>query len=108
MTFALNRRRLETCLAVSDDDVRTAMAVAFAHFKLVVEPGGAVALAAVLSGRVPCRDRAVVVVASGGNVDRETFADALDGADWTVPPPRRRLRRNRYRPGSGFRALYRL
>lgn len=86
MTFVLNRRRLETCLAVSDDDVRTAMAVAFAHFKLVVEPGGAVALAAVLSGRLPCRDRAVVVVASGGNVDRETFVDALDGADWTAPP----------------------
>ena len=86
LTFALNRRRLETCLAVGDDDVRTAMAVAFAHFRLVVEPGGAVALAAVLSGRISCRDRVIVVVASGGNVDRGTFVDALDGADWTAPP----------------------
>ena len=67
VTFTLNRKRLDACVTVSDADVQTAMAVAFSHLKIVVEPGGAVALAAVLSGQVVCRDRTVVVVASGGN-----------------------------------------
>ena len=60
------------------------MAVAFSHLKIVVEPGGAVALAAVLSGQVVCRDRTVVVVASGGNVDPDTLA--MDSVDWNAPP----------------------
>jgi threonine dehydratase len=42
-----------------------------------VEPGGAAALAAVLSGRVPIKGRTIAVTASGGNVDRETFVAAL-------------------------------
>ena len=86
VTFALNRERLEACLTVSDTEVQTAMAVAFTHLKIVVEPGGAVALAAALSGRVTCRDRTVVVVASGGNVDPDTFAAAIDVVDWSAPP----------------------
>jgi threonine dehydratase len=56
------------------------MAVAFADYKLVVEPGGAVALAAVLSGKYAIKGRIVAVVASGGNVDREIFAAALNQA----------------------------
>ena len=77
VTFALNRRRLKACLAVSDDEVRSAMMVAFTHLKIVVEPGGAVALAAILSGQVECRNRTVVAVASGGNVDPATFINAM-------------------------------
>ncbi|MEQ9333519.1 threonine/serine dehydratase [Thalassobaculum sp.] len=77
LTFALNRRLLAGGLAVDDDEVRHAMRTAFETLKLVVEPGGAVALAAVLSGRIEISGRTVVVVASGGNVDPETFADAL-------------------------------
>ena len=53
LTFGLNRQLLAGGLAVSDDEVRDAMAFAFRHLKLVVEPGGAVALAAVLSGKLP-------------------------------------------------------
>ena len=53
------------------------MAAAFTHLKLVLEPGGAVALAAALEGRLDCRGKTVAVVASGGNVDAETFAAAL-------------------------------
>jgi threonine dehydratase len=53
------------------------MAAAFRHLKLVVEPGGAVALAAALSGLVELRDRTVAVVLSGGNVDPELFAEVL-------------------------------
>ncbi len=77
LTFAINRRLLAGGFAVGDDEVGHAMAVAFADYKLVVEPGGAVALASVLSGKLAIAGKAVAVVASGGNVDRETFATAL-------------------------------
>jgi len=53
------------------------MAVAFADLKLVIEPGGAAALTAVLSGKFAIEGKTVAVTASGGNVDRETFAAAL-------------------------------
>ena len=77
ITFAINRLRLSGGLVASDDEVRRAMAVAFQELKLVVEPGGAVALAAALAGRIPDSPRTVVVVASGGNVDPATFQTAL-------------------------------
>ncbi len=77
LTFELMRRLLAGGVAVTDDEVRAAMAFAFRRLRLVVEPGGAVALAAVLSGQLPVRDRTVAVVVSGGNVDSGTFAQAL-------------------------------
>jgi threonine dehydratase len=64
-------------LVASDDEVRHAMAVAFQELKLVVEPGGAVALAAALAGRIPGDPRIVAVVASGGNVDPALFREAI-------------------------------
>ena len=79
LTFALNRRLLTGGLAVTDDEVRDAMAFACRHLKLVVEPGGAVALAAVLSGKLPLEGRTVAIVLSGGNVDPALFADAITG-----------------------------
>ena len=60
-----------------DDEVLDAMELAFREFKLVVEPGGAVALAAALTGKLPVKGRAVAVVCSGGNVDHATFMRAL-------------------------------
>jgi threonine dehydratase len=77
LTFAINGPRLAGGLAVTDDEVRHAMAVAFEAYKLVVEPGGAVALAAALAGRLPGDADAVLVVASGGNVDPAVFAASL-------------------------------
>jgi threonine dehydratase len=77
LTFALMQRLLAGGLAVSDAEVRRAMAWAFRHMKLVVEPGGAVALAAVLSGRLDVRGRTVAVVVSGGNVDTDVYCVAL-------------------------------
>jgi threonine dehydratase len=77
LTFALNRRLLKGGLAVSDDEARAAMATAFLEYKLVVEPGGAVAMACVLSGKYPIAGRTVVAVASGGNVDPAQFAQVL-------------------------------
>jgi threonine dehydratase len=77
LTFALNRRHLAGGLAVSDAEVVRAIALAFSHLKVVVEAGGAVALAAVLSGRFDARGRTVLVVLSGGNVDPGLFAEVL-------------------------------
>ena len=81
LTFALNRAQLAPGLVVSDGEARSALRAAFRHLKLVVEPGGAVALAAALAGRVDCRGRTVVVVLSGGNVDAGAFREALAGDD---------------------------
>lgn len=77
LTFALNHRQATGGLTVTDDEVRAAMAVAFEELKLVIEPGGAAALAAVLAGRLPEHYATVAVIASGGNVDGDTFAAAL-------------------------------
>jgi threonine dehydratase len=79
LTFALHRRYLAGGVAVSDAEVARAMAMAFSHLKLAVEPGGAVALAAVLSGRFAARGRTVLVMLSGGNVDPGLFAQVLAG-----------------------------
>ena len=80
LTFAVNSRLLARGLAVSDAEVAHAMRLAFRHLRLVVEPGGAVALAAALAGKLPVRGRTVGVVVSGGNVDAELFAKVLTAA----------------------------
>ena len=74
LTFAINRKLLGAGLVVSDDEVKEAIRFAFRHLKLVIEPGGAVALAAVLSGKIDTKERVTVVVLSGGNIDAEMFA----------------------------------
>ena len=80
MTFEINLRLASHGLAVSDAEVADAMRFAFRNLKLVVEPGGAVALAAVLSGKIETNSKTTVVVLSGGNVDRELFAAIQLGA----------------------------
>lgn len=75
--FEINRRLGAGAVAVTDDEVLAAMAFAFLRLKLVVEPGGAVALAALLSGRFEARARCIVAVLSGGNVDPATIESAL-------------------------------
>ncbi len=77
LTFPINRALLAGGLAVSDDQVRDAMRFAFSTLKLVVEPGGAVALAAALNGLAPACDGATVIILSGSNVDSLAYADIL-------------------------------
>ena len=83
LTFAINRQRLAGVLLVTDDQVRAAMAYAFNHLKLVLEPGGAAALAAVHSGVASAafdlRGKHVVAMLSGGNVDPQMFAEIIAG-----------------------------
>ena len=80
MTFAMNKGRLAEGYVVSEAEVRSAVRFAFETLKLVVEPGGAVGLAAVLSGKINAKDKNVGIVLSGGNVDAKLFADILAGA----------------------------
>lgn len=75
--FAIARQRFAQAAAVSDDEVLRAMKFAFLNLKIVLEPSGAVTLAALLYERVEVRGKNVALIASGGNVDPETFARAL-------------------------------
>ena len=68
--------RAEPGVAVSDEEVRTAQRFAFSKLNLVVEPGGAAALAAALAGKVPLDENTVILV-TGGNTDAESFAAML-------------------------------
>jgi threonine dehydratase len=78
LTFPINCRlsRVET---VSDAEVAEAVRYAFRALKLVVEPGGAVSLAALLSGKVEAKGRTTAVVLSGGNIDPTLFAEIIEG-----------------------------
>jgi threonine dehydratase len=77
LTFAINRTLLAGGLSVTDDEVRAARRTVFVEFKLVVEPGGAVAVASVLAGKLPTAGKTIVAVASGGNVDPAMFAQIM-------------------------------
>jgi threonine dehydratase len=77
ITFAINGKLLSGGITASDEEVGAAMAFAFRELKLVVEPGGAVGLAALLEGRLDVRDRNVVIVLSGGNVDADLYAKLI-------------------------------
>jgi threonine dehydratase len=83
LTFSIMRERLAGSLVIPDAAVRAAMRFALSEFKLVLEPGGAIALAALLSGAVDARGKTVAVIASGGNVDLEHYR-ALIGPDQAV------------------------
>lgn len=77
LPFALNRHKLARVLTASDEKVLAAIRFAFEHLRLVVEPGGVVALAALLAQPEALRGRRAVVVLSGGNVEPEIFRSAL-------------------------------
>ncbi len=64
-------------LAATDDEAKAAMAVASEHFKLVLEPGGAVGLACACLNRRQFHGKTVAVVASGGNVDPDRYVQFL-------------------------------
>src|SRR5262245_33295205 len=74
LTFEINRHLVGDGLTANEDEIGQAVAFAFRELKLVVEPGGAVGLAALLAGRLEVRGKVAVVVLSGGNVDPELFA----------------------------------
>jgi threonine dehydratase len=77
ITYEVARTRFAGAVSIPDIEVQRAMAFAFRHLKLVLEPSGAIGLAAALTGAVDIKGKSVVIVASGGNVDAETFMAAL-------------------------------
>src|SRR5690606_27489536 len=78
LTFPINQR-LEGILTVTDAEVAEAVRFAFRHLKLVVEPGGAVSLAALLAGKLSTQDMTTAIVLSGGNVDPTLFSEIIEG-----------------------------
>ena len=77
LTFDILKARAATGVAVSETEIEDAIRFAYARFRLVIEPGGAVALAAVLANKVALGRRTVVTL-SGGNIDPLHFAAILD------------------------------
>jgi threonine dehydratase len=77
ITFAINSQLLSHGVTASDEEVGVAVGFAFRELKLVVEPGGAVGLAALLAGRIDVTGKNVVIVLSGGNVDADLFAKLI-------------------------------
>jgi threonine dehydratase len=73
--FALAKTHLAGSITVNDDDLARAVSYAFRRLKLVVEPGGAAGLAALLRDAAEFRGRTIAVVLSGGNCDPQTTAD---------------------------------
>jgi len=73
ITFAINRSLVGAGVTASDAEVAAAVAFAFSELKLVVEPGGAVALAALMTGKIDVGGKVAVAVLSGGNIDPELF-----------------------------------
>lgn len=78
ITYEIATQRFERAIAMSDDAVRRAMKFAFQRLKLVLEPSGAIGIAAALEGGLDLKGKTVAIVASGGNVDIETFESALN------------------------------
>src|ERR1700752_4318186 len=74
LTFSINSKLLANGVIASDEEVGAAVAYAYRELKLVVEPGGAVGLAALLAGRIDAKGKNVVIVLSGGNVDADLFS----------------------------------
>lgn len=83
LPFSINSQRLSGVLAADDHAVMQAMAFCFEAFRVVVEPGGAVALAALMTdpAAASLRGKRVLVIASGGNVDAALFASAIGKVD---------------------------
>lgn len=78
LTFPINRTHLSGGAVVSDEHVLKTVATLFKHLKIIVEPGGAVAVAAALTGQIPKDAQTIVAVVSGGNIDTDMFKRALD------------------------------
>jgi threonine dehydratase len=81
-TLAIVLELVEGILLASDDEIRRAMALLASRMKIVVEPGGAIAFAALLHGKVPdAAGRRIGVVLSGGNVDPDRFGALIAGVE---------------------------
>jgi threonine dehydratase len=79
LTFPITSKLIGQGISATDAEVGRAVRYAFEELKLVVEPGGAIGLAALLAGKVEIKGKVVVAILSGGNVDTEMFAKLIGG-----------------------------
>lgn len=77
LTFAINQRLLDSVVLVTDDEIRDAMKLAFERLKIVTEPSGASALAALLAGRIDPLPARIGVIVSGGNIGLDRFVELM-------------------------------
>ena len=80
-TFETNKQLLASPLVASDDDVRDAMLFAYENFKIVVEPGAAVGIAAVLNGQIDIKNKTIVAIVTGRNISPDKFCELLKPAN---------------------------
>ena len=78
LTFKINKKLLSKGISVSDSKALQAIHLAYAWLKLIPEPGGAVALAAALKESELIKNKNVLIIISGGNIDKEIFLNSLD------------------------------
>jgi threonine dehydratase len=79
LPFAIAQHNLAAGLVVTDEEIKSAVRFAFRELKLVLEPSGAVALAAILSGKIATKGRTLAAVLSGGNVEPGLFSEIILG-----------------------------
>ncbi|MBZ9676498.1 threonine/serine dehydratase [Mesorhizobium sp. ES1-1] len=89
LTFTINRKSLSGIVRASDDDARVGMKAAFEEFGLVAEPSGALALGAILTGRMDVQGRTFAVVLSGRNVDLDLYRREIADTALVDPSPAR-------------------
>ena len=78
LTFSINRKILRGGLSVNDNEVKDTIIQLAENLKIVVEPGGAVAASALLNNRLEIRNKTVIVMVSGGNIDNEFFSQIVN------------------------------
>ncbi len=78
ITWSINSKTVDDYLVVSEDEVKHAISFAFRYLKLVVEPGGVVPLAALLSKKIDVGGQAVAIILSGGNIDPQSYFQCLE------------------------------
>ena len=77
LTWPINDRYVTEFIGVTDDEIVNTMRILFEQFKVVAEPSGASALAAIVGGHISVVDRTAVVTISGGNITAARFAELM-------------------------------
>jgi len=78
LTFSINKEILKGGLSVSDNEVKNTIIQLAENLKIVVEPGGAVAASALLNNKLEIKNKTVIVMVSGGNIDNELFSQIVN------------------------------
>ncbi|MBT4256138.1 MAG: hypothetical protein HOD87_08765 [Gammaproteobacteria bacterium] len=78
ITWSINSNTVDDYLVVTEEEVKHAISFAFRYLKVVVEPGGVVPLAALLSNKIDVKGQTVAIILSGGNIDSQSYSLCLE------------------------------